>query len=182
MPFDFQRMNIPDVILIKPRIFTDERGYFLESYKQSDFNTNGISERFTQDNLSHSVKCVIRGLHFQVPPYAQGKLVMAIQGEIFDVAVDIRKESPTYRKWVSQNLSEDNQHILYVPPGFAHGFCVLSDFTTVLYKCTKEYASQHDCGVIWNDPDINIKWPVDNPILSEKDLALPQLIEVDNPF
>ncbi|MFC1569492.1 dTDP-4-dehydrorhamnose 3,5-epimerase [bacterium] len=182
MPFHFQKLNIPDVILIEPKVFEDNRGYFMESYKQTDFIVNEISEHFIQDNISLSSKNVIRGLHFQTPPHAQGKLVMALQGEIFDVAVDIRQNSPTYGNWISKNLSQTNQYMLYIPPGFAHGFCVISDHAKVMYKCTAEYAPQCDQGIFWNDPAINIDWPVKNPLLSDKDLALPLLNKTKNLF
>lgn len=182
MPFQFQRLEIEDVILIEPKVFNDERGYFLESYKKSDFNTNGISDPFIQDNISHSSRNVIRGLHYQIPPFVQGKLVRALEGEILDVAVDIRKQSATYGKWIAQELSGKNRQMLYIPPGFAHGFCVLSETATVMYKCTTEYNPECDRGIRWDDPEIGIGWPVEDPVLSEKDLALPRLSEADNPF
>lgn len=136
MPFRFQRLEIPEVILVEPVLFCDERGFFMETYKFSDFSAFGIKERFVQDNHSRSIKGVLRGLHYQNPPRAQGKLVRVIRGEVFDVAVDIRKGSPTYGRWVGVVLSEENKLMLYVPPGFAHGFCVLSEVTEVVYKCT----------------------------------------------
>lgn len=182
MPFKFTRMSIPDVILIEPQIFQDERGFFLENFKKSIFEDNEIPPTFVQDNFSYSLKGVIRGLHFQIPPKSQAKLVSVLKGEIFDVAIDLRPNSPTYRKWISENLSENNHKTLYVPEGFAHGFCVLSDNAYVLYKTTQEFSSEHEGGIVWNDSDLNISWPIDNPILSKKDKLLPTLKKFNNPF
>ncbi len=186
MPFEFIKTEIPDVILIKPKVFQDERGFFLETYKKSDFEKAGIKAEFVQDNHSKSVKGVLRGLHFQKKPFAQGKLVRCIRGKIFDVAVDIRKGSPTFGKWVGYELSEENRYILWIPEGFAHGFLTLSDEAEVIYKVSGgEYSPEHDAGIIWNDPDIDIKWPldqVDEIILSEKDKKLPFLREIDTTF
>ncbi len=182
MPFEFKRLELPDVILIKPEVFEDERGFFLETYKHSDFAAVGISEHFIQDNYSISTKGVLRGLHYQKDPKAQGKLVYCVKGEIFDVAVDIRKGSPSYGKWVSAILSEENKHLLYVPAGFAHGFCVISEVADVLYKCTSEYSSKDDRGILWNDNTINIDWPISNPILSNKDVQYPNLNSADNNY
>ena len=186
MPFEFIKTEIPDVILIKPKVFQDERGFFLETYKKSDFEKVGIKAEFVQDNHSKSVKGVLRGLHFQKKPFAQGKLVRCIRGKIFDVAVDIRKGSPTFGKWVGYELSEENRYILWIPEGFAHGFLTLSDEAEVIYKVSGgEYSPEHDAGIIWNDPDIDIKWPldqVDEIILSEKDKKLPFLKEIDTTF
>ncbi len=182
MPFRFKRLGIPDLILIEPQVFTDERGFFMESYKHSDFKKMGIEELFLQDNHSYSKRGVIRGLHYQNPPKSQGKLVRVIAGEIFDVAVDIRKGSPTYGKWEAVILSSDNKKMLYIPAGFAHGFCTLSEFAEVIYKCTTEYAPEYEAGIAWNDPDINIDWPIKDPILSKKDSLLPPLKNADNRF
>jgi dTDP-4-dehydrorhamnose 3,5-epimerase len=182
MPFTFKRLVIPEVILIEPGVFRDGRGFFMETYKHSDFAQAGISAHFLQDNYSRSSMGVLRGLHFQKDPHAQGKLVQCIQGRIFDVAVDIRKGSPTFRHWVEVELSEENNCMLYVPPFFAHGFLVLSESADVLYKCTREYAPAADKGIIWNDPDINIQWPVKEPVLSEKDRKHPLLKDADNDF
>ncbi len=182
MPFEFEKLEIQDVVLIKPKVFSDERGFFLESYKKSDFVRNGIDKDFVQDNHSRSVKGVLRGLHYQLPPKAQGKLVRCIRGKIFDVAVDIRKNSPTFGKWVGVILSEENKYMLYVPEGFAHGFLTLSDTAEVLYKTTSEYAPELDRGIIWNDPRINIDWPLDdieNILLSDKDKNLPLLKDAE---
>ena len=182
MPFSFKRLEISDVILVETKSFPDERGFFLESFKESAFHANGINARFIQDNLTHSIKGVLRGLHYQKAPKAQAKLVTALRGEIFDVAVDIRKDSPTYRKWVGEILSENNHKLLYIPEGFAHGFCVLSEKADVLYKVSQEYSSEDEEGILWNDPEINITWPIDKPILQEKDSKLPILKNADNNF
>jgi len=178
MPFEFKKLEIDGVVLIKPKVFEDNRGFFLESYKKSDFENFGIKDVFVQDNHSKSVKSVIRGLHFQKHPYEQSKLVRCISGKIFDVAVDLRKNSPTYKKWVGIELSDENNFILYIPKGFAHGFCVLSDEAHVVYKCDCEYMPFYDAGIRWDDPDINIKWPITDPLVSDKDKNLPYLREV----
>lgn len=154
----------------------------METYKQSDFTGLGIARGFVQDNYSMSIRDTLRGLHYQKEPHAQGKLVWCLRGTIFDVAVDIRKDSPTYGKWVSCELSSDNSLMLYVPPGFAHGFLVLSEAAEVIYKCTDEYAPEADRGIIWNDPDIGILWPTRSPVLSEKDAKHPPLTLADNDF
>lgn len=182
MPFKFKRLEIPDVILVEAQAFPDERGFFMEGFKESIFITNGIKTKFVQDNFSHSTKGVLRGLHYQKDPKAQAKLVMATSGEIFDVAVDIRKGSSTYGKWVGQMLSDQNHKLLYIPKGFAHGFCVLSNTADVLYKVSSEYSPEHERGIIWNDPAISIKWTTDNPIMIPKDLQLPTLNDADNNF
>ena len=175
MPFKFTKLSISDVVLIEPQIFQDERGFFLENFKESDFAKNGIHTKFVQDNYSYSFKKVLRGLHFQKPPKTQAKLVTTLKGEIFDVAVDLRENSFTYGKWVAEILSEENHSSLYIPEGFAHGFCVLSNDANVLYKTTQDYSSEHECGIIWNDPDLNISWSFKDPILSKKDQSLPLL-------
>ena len=182
MPFNFKRLEIPEVILIEPKIFGDERGSFMEIYKYSDFAGTGIKEHFVQDNYSNSLKGVLRGLHFQKNPNSQGKLVWCMRGRIFDVAVDIRRGSRTFGHWVSAELSEENNRLLYVPPAFAHGFVVLSEAAGVIYKCTREYSPEDDRGIVWNDPEININWPVKNPVLSEKDKRHPLLRDADNNF
>jgi len=182
MPFKFRRLEIPGVILIEVQAARDDRGYFMETYKGSVFAANNIPTAFVQDNHSHSVRGVLRGLHYQKPPRAQGKLVMALRGEIFDVAVDIRRSSSTYGKWVGQVLSSDNSYMLYIPVGFAHGFCVLSEEADVIYKVTEEYAPECDRGLRWNDLDIGIQWPIAQPLLSPKDARLPLLKEADRDF
>lgn len=182
MPFRFQRLAIPDVILIEAQTAGDHRGFFMETYKRSEFVANGISAVFVQDNFSHSVRGVLRGLHYQKHPQAQGKLVMVLQGEIFDVAVDIRKESPTYGQWVGVTLSAQSRHMLYIPAGFAHGFCVLSEAADFTYKVTAEYAPELDRGMLWNDPTLDIRWPIAEPMLSAKDMRLPLFHDADNNF
>ena len=182
MPFLFKRLAVQDILLIEPKKFPDDRGFFMETYKHSDFSRNGIREYFVQDNYSRSSRGVLRGLHYQRNPYAQGKLVQCLKGRIFDVAVDMRKGSPTFGNWVGIELSEENNLMLYVPPAFAHGFIALSEAADVLYKCTKEYAPDSDRGIIWNDPDINIQWPMKEPILSDKDKMHPFLKDADNNF
>ena len=175
MPFDFEKLGLEGLVLVKPRIFKDPRGFFLEAYKRSDFEKAGIFGDFVQDNHSRSVKDVLRGLHFQKKDSAQGKLIRCLSGRILDVAADIRPGSPSFGKWVALELNETNAHMLYVPPGFAHGFLVLSETAELLYKCTREYNPASEAGIIWNDPQLNISWPVKNPILSEKDKKNPLL-------
>lgn len=177
MAFTFEKLTIQDVILIKTDRFDDIRGFFLETYRSSVFKENGIRSDFVQENTSYSKKSVLRGLHYQLSPKAQGKLVRCILGEIFDVAVDIRRGSPTYGTWVSAILSDKNNYQLYIPEDFAHGFCVTSDEAIITYKCTAEYSKEHERAIIWNDPNINIKWPVASPIISEKDSKNPHLHE-----
>lgn len=164
-------LKIPDVVLIEPKLFGDERGYFFESFNHAQFNQAiGYEVRFVQDNHSKSQKGVLRGLHYQLSPKAQGKLVRVIQGEVFDVALDIRKESPTFGKWVGEILSADNKHQLWIPEGFAHGFITLSETAEFLYKTTDYYAPEYERCIAWNDPDIGINWPLNQPpVLSGKD-------------
>lgn len=181
MPFEFIRLEIPDVVLIKPKVFEDERGFFLESFKYSDFVKEGIGPNFLQDNHSRSKKGVLRGLHYQLNPKAQGKLVRCVRGRIWDVAVDIRRGSPYFGKWVAVELSEENKYMLWIPEGFAHGFVALED-ADVLYKCTSEYDPALDRGIIWNDSDIGIPWPIENPLLSTKDAKLPRLMDAEINF
>ena len=179
MSFEFEKQKIEDVILVKPKVFGDNRGFFMESYKKSEFAANGITVEFNQDNHSKSTAHVLRGLHFQKPPYGQAKLVRCIRGRIYDVAVDIRPESKTFGKYVKVELSEENKHMLFIPDGFAHGFVVLSDVAELMYKASGEYAPQADCGIIWNDETINIDWGIDfEPILSEKDTKQKTLKEL----
>jgi dTDP-4-dehydrorhamnose 3,5-epimerase len=163
------RLAIPEVVLIEPKVFGDARGFFFESFNQKAFNeATGTNHQFVQDNHSRSAKGVLRGLHYQIQQ-PQGKLVRVVRGAVFDVAVDIRKSSPTFGRWVGAELSEDNQHQLWVPPGFAHGFLVLSDLADFLYKTTDYYAPQYERSILWNDSDLNIDWPIGEPILSNKD-------------
>ena len=182
MPFTFKRLEIPGLVLIEPEVFEDGRGFFMETYKVPDFTAAGITDKFVQENQSRSSRGVLRGLHYQNPPFAQGKLVRVVKGEIFDVGVDIRKGSPTWGKWVSVILSEENKHILYVPGDFAHGFCVLSEIAEVIYKTTSVYSRESEAGIVWNDADLNIRWPIKQPILSERDGKLPALKNADIRF
>ena len=182
MTFRFQRLDISDVISIEPQPFSDNRGFFFESFKESEFTLNGIDKKFVQDNYSHSTYGVLRGLHYQKNPKVQAKLVMVLRGKVFDVAVDIRKNSPTFGKWVGEILSDENHKLIYIPEGFAHGFCVLSDCADVLYKVSNEYSPKHEKGIIWNDPKINISWPIKNPIISNKDEELSTLQNIDSNF
>lgn len=182
MPFEFRQLAIPGVILVTSKPILDNRGFFVELYKRSDFERAGIREHFVQDNFSRSSKGTLRGLHFQKHPKAQGKLVWCLRGAIYDVAVDLRLASPTYGKWVAAELSERNGTMLYVPPAFAHGFQVLSDSADVLYKCTEEYSPAHDRGVLWNDPELGVTWPLADPLLSQKDRGLPLLRDADAAF
>ena len=182
MPFNFKSLEIPEVILVEPKVFQDGRGFFMETYKMPDFVASGIKGNFVQDNHSRSTKGVLRGLHYQNPPFAQGKLVRAIRGEIFDVAVDIRKGSTKYGKWVGVILSEEKKNMLYIPEGFAHGFYTLSEIAEVMYKITNVYSAPSEAGIIWNDEDLNIEWPVEEVILSAKDKIWPTLKEADIKF
>jgi dTDP-4-dehydrorhamnose 3,5-epimerase len=163
--------SIPEIILIDPQVFTDSRGFFLEIRHEIKFAAAGINQQFVQDNLSHSCRRTLRGLHYQINQ-PQGKLIRTIRGEIFDVAVDIRQHSPTFGKWIGYILSDENKQALWVPPGFAHGFFVLSEVADVIYSCTDFYAPEHERTIIWNDPELDIKWPrKDNeqPLISPKD-------------
>jgi len=166
------KYDIEGPLLIKPRIFKDERGYFFESYNETNYSSAGLNFKFVQDNESCSSKNVLRGLHFQNPPFAQGKLVRVIKGSVIDIAVDIRKNSPTYGEHIKVELSEDNKYQFWIPPGFAHGFLSLSDETIFTYKCTNVYNKESEGGIIWNDPDLKIDWETNNPLVSEKDLIL----------
>ena len=174
---EFQRLELEGVLLVKPDVWRDERGFFLETYHLEKYRDGGLAETFVQDNHSFSVKGILRGLHAQVR-HPQGKLVRAILGEIFDVAVDIRPDSPTFGNWVGEILSGENFYQLYIPPGFAHGFCVLSETAHVQYKCTEIYRRDDEIGIVWNDPDIGIDWPVREPILNDKDRNASRLAEI----
>ena len=182
MVFTFKKLQIPEVILVTSKSFPDKRGFFLENFKNSEFTTNEIKTKFVQDNFSHSIEGVLRGLHYQKNPKAQAKLITAINGKIFDVAVDIRKNSPTFGKWVGEILSNKNHKSLYVPEGFAHGFAVLSENVDVFYKVSNEYSQENERGIIWNDPTINIPWSIKQPLISEKDNLLPVLKNIDTNF
>jgi dTDP-4-dehydrorhamnose 3,5-epimerase len=180
MPFEFEGLEIEGVILVKPKIFGDSRGFFMESYKKSEFVKNGINLEFIQDNHSKSTKGVLRGLHYQAKPKAQAKLVRCSKGKIYDVVVDLRKESKTFGKWLKVELSEENNHMLFIPEGFAHGFVVLSEEAELLYKTNAEFSQEHDRGVLYCDKDINVDWGIDfEPILSEKDKKQPMFNEIN---
>ena len=168
--------------VITPKVFGDERGYFLESWNVETFKKLGIDETFAQDNQSGSIKNVLRGLHFQVPPYEQGKLVRVIRGAVLDVAVDLRKQQPTFGRHYDMVLSEHNNKMLYIPPGFAHGFLTLEYDTIFVYKCTKVYSREHERSLRWNDPDLAIDWKTDAPILSPKDREAPLFKDFVSPF
>lgn len=174
--------GIPDLLIVKPAVFEDHRGYFFESYNKEKFLQNGIDQNFVQDNESKSAKNVLRGLHFQKPPFAQGKLVRVMKGAVLDVAVDIRKMSPTYGKWASIVLTESNKWMYWIPPGFAHGFVTLQDDTVFFYKCTNIYNKASEGSIRWNDPDLNIDWGVTEPLLSDKDREAPLFREFISPF
>ena len=177
MPFNFIEQEIQGLILIEPKVFSDDRGFFMETYKESEFRDNGITDKFVQNNLSKSSKNVIRGLHFQIEPKAQGKLIQVIHGLVWDVAVDLRTNSPTYMKWVGLELDDIKRKMFYIPPGFAHGFAALSDEVIFQYKCTNEFDLISERGIRWDDPDINITWPVEMPLVSDKDKLLPFIKE-----
>lgn len=170
----FTETSLPGVILIEPRVFGDTRGFFMETYRADAFKANGIDETFVQDNHSRSARGVLRGLHYQ-EPHPQGKLVRCTRGALFDVAVDIRRGSPSFGKWYGVTLSDENKAMLWIPPGFAHGFCTLADETDLVYKTTEIYRPEYDRAILWNDPEIAIEWPVADPILSAKDTAAPPL-------
>lgn len=174
---DVISLEIPEVKLIKPRVFPDDRGFFMQTYHYEQYREAGIDVRFVQDNWSRSTKGVLRGLHYQLEQ-AQDKLVSVTRGEVFDVSVDIRRGSPTFGKWVGTVLSEENKHQLFVPKGFAHGFCVLSDEVDFFYKCSDFYTPGDEYGVRWNDPDIGIDWPMRDIILADKDRKAPFLKDV----
>lgn len=173
----FIETELKGVILVEPDVFQDRRGYFLETYHGKKYAEAGISGPFVQDNFSRSVRGTLRGLHYQLQQ-AQGKLVMVVEGTVFDVGVDIRKGSPTFGKWFGIELSAENKRQLYIPPGFAHGFCVISDVASVLYKCTNLYEPEDERGIIWNDRTIGIRWPVQQPLLSPKDEAYKTLADM----
>ena len=182
MAFQFRPLPIPDVIEITPQVFGDDRGGFAEMYKESDFSANGIAVSFKQFNYSRSAKNVLRGLHYQLNPKAQGKLLAVISGEIFDVAVDMRKGSPTFGTWVHLTLSAPKKNLIYVPAGFAHGFCVTSEMAEVMYYVTDEYSPGHERGIIWNDSRLKIAWPTQAPVLSAKDKEYPDLENAEYNF
>lgn len=170
------KTEIPEVLIIEPDFYGDNRGFFMETWNRSRYAEAGLDVNFVQDNLSHSTRGVLRGLHFQ-NPNAQGKLVSVLQGEVFDVAVDIRVGSPTFKQWVGVTLSGDSKQQFYIPEGFAHGFCVLSETALFTYKCTDFYSPSTEAGIQWDDPEIAIQWPISDPILSAKDKTYKSLRE-----
>jgi len=178
MPFTFHTTQLPGVVIVEPTVFADDRGFFVETYKHTDFVAVGIDVHFVQENHSKSVRGTLRGLHFQRVPKEQAKLVRATDGEVFDVVVDIRRGSPTFGRWEAMVLSAENQRALYVPAGYAHGFCVLSAQAQVVYKTSAEYAPELEAGVRWNDPALAIPWPVTAPILSPRDGRWPNLVDL----
>jgi dTDP-4-dehydrorhamnose 3,5-epimerase len=174
--------KIKDLCLIQPDVFPDARGYFFESFQKEKFLNLGIDAEFVQDNESMSQQGVLRGLHFQKPPFAQGKLVRVVKGAVLDVAVDIRKGSPTYGHWIAEVISAENKLMVWIPVGFAHGFLTLEDDTIFQYKCTNYYNKESEGGIIWNDPDLNINWGIKDPLVSEKDLKGVLFGEMESPF
>lgn len=180
---EFKKTNLKGAYFLKAEVFQDERGFFLESFSEKVFAENGVNVKFVQDNHSMSLKKgVLRGLHFQVPPNEQAKLVRVTRGKVFDAIVDLRKESPTFGKWEGFELSAAGFEMLFIPRGFAHGYCTLEDNTEFMYKVDNFYAPESDSGIIWNDPTLNISWPVKNPILSEKDSKLQYFKDFISPF
>jgi len=175
MPFEFEPQSIPDLVLVKPRVFADERGWFLESYKESEFVKAGIRVNFRQANHSQSSRGVVRGLHYQLPPFEQGKLVRVLQGAVWDVAVDVRPNSASFGKWLAVELSEQNHFQFWIPGGFAHGFVALTDNAHLEYYCTNEYNQAAEAGIRWDDPDLSISWPISDTLVSAKDKLLPNL-------
>jgi dTDP-4-dehydrorhamnose 3,5-epimerase len=177
MTLKFEETELPGVLLIEPMAFPDDRGLFMETYHLKKYREAGIHGPFVQDNLSHSRRRVLRGLHYQLT-HPQGKLIYVVSGEILDIAVDIRQGSPAFGQWIGIRMSGENRRQVYVPEGFAHGFCVLSESADVIYKCTDLYAPGDDYGILWSDPDLAIDWLVDHPVLSEKDVRNPRLGDV----
>ena len=177
-----QKTNIPGLLIITPDVFGDERGYFFESYNYNKFKSASLELNFVQDNISKSKKGTIRGLHYQIGEFAQGKFCQVIKGKVLDVAVDIRFNSPTFGEYYSVELSEENHTQFWIPPGFAHGFSVLSDEAIFMYKCTNFYSKEHERAIIFNDKDLNIDWKTDNPIVSEKDKLAKAFSEIDKDF
>ncbi len=175
---DMRETEFPGVVVFAPRVFEDDRGYFFETWSQERYAAAGIMEPFVQDNMSHSRRGTLRGLHLQ-HPFGQGKLVSVLAGEVFDVAVDVRADSPTFGHWTSQVLSESNHLQMYIPAGFAHGFCVTSETAVFVYKCTEKYHPESEMGVVYDDPDLAIPWPIEAASVSQKDRALPRLRDID---
>jgi dTDP-4-dehydrorhamnose 3,5-epimerase len=181
MDFQIEKMAIPDILLVTYGMIRDPRGFFAETFREKPLLEAGLP-RFVQENHARSAQNVLRGLHYQIRPAAIGKLVRCLRGRVYDVAVDIRRGSSSYGKWVGLELSDDDRRMIYIPEGFAHGYCALTDECEILYKTTGYYSPQHDRGIRWNDPDINIRWPVTTPVLSPKDADAPLLNDADNNF
>ncbi len=179
MPFEFSPLSLEGPLLILPRVFGDPRGFFLESYKQSEFEAAGVHEAFVQDNHSVSTRGVLRGIHYQLPPHSQGKLVRVTSGSVWDVCVDLRKNSATFGQWLGMELTDENHKMLYVPPGFGHGFVVTSERAHFQYKSTQEYDPSAERGIRWDDPDLAIDWPIKDVCVSDKDAALPRLSDAE---
>jgi len=179
---EISKTILEGLLIIKPDVFRDDRGYFFESFNNEKFSKEGLDVRFMQDNESLSMKGVIRGLHFQIPPFEQAKLVRVVKGSALDVAVDIRKSSPTYGEWTSVLLTGENKWMFWIPAGFAHGFATLEQDTVFFYKCTKVYNKESERTILWNDPDINIKWGIEKPIISERDKSAQGFREFKSPF
>ena len=179
---EITKTSLEGLLIIKPDVFEDDRGYFFESYNQEKFLNAGLDLRFVQDNESKSKKGVLRGLHFQAPPFAQGKLVRVLRGSVLDIAVDIRKNSPTYGNWESVVLTEQNKLMFWIPAGFAHGFVTREDDTIFFYKCTNIYSKISEGSILWNDPDLNIDWGTNTPVISEKDKVSPGFKDFVSPF
>ena len=176
------KTELSGLLVIDPKVFGDDRGYFFESFNAEVFASAGLTADFVQDNESRSVKGVLRGLHFQEPPFEQGKLVRVARGAVMDVSVDIRKDSPTYGKWAAFELSEQNKRMLWIPPGFAHGFVTLEDDTVFIYKCTNVYNRESESSILWNDEELGIDWGIENPVISQKDSEAPLFRELNSPF
>ncbi len=172
-----RQTELPGVLILEPQVFGDQRGYFLETWSSTRYGDARIAGPFVQDNVAFSYKGVLRGLHFQ-HPRSQGKLVQALSGEVFDVVVDVRAGSPTFGRWVAGRLSEENHRQIYIPPGLAHGYCVVSETALFSYKCTDFYSPASEMGIIWNDPDLNIDWPIAAPVVSAKDACCPRLRDI----
>ncbi len=179
---ELKTTGLDDLLIVKPNVFRDERGYFFESFRLDKIREAGILFDFVQDNESKSQKGVLRGLHFQNPPFEQGKLVRVVKGAVLDVAVDIRKNSATYGKWIAEKISEENKTMLWIPPGFAHGFLTLEDETIFQYKCTSYYNKNAEGSIRWNDPELNIDWGYKDPIVSEKDIVAPLFSQLESKF
>jgi len=182
MSFSFHPLAVRDVVLVRPERHVDDRGVFAEVYRAEAFRSAGIDAHFVQDNLVRSVQGVLRGLHYQIPPQAQGKLVGVVDGRIYDVAVDLRRGGPTYGKWVARTLDVENGDMLWIPPGFAHGYCVVSETADVFYKVSAPYVAELNRGIRWDDAKLGIPWPVVDPVLSDKDRKQPHFDRCDNPF